>query len=171
VHRSPGCDVVGAATQRVITRYHGLRAHPMRPSIPGSRPLTWATHSDRISNRLTRARVAAYHHAMRLMLVTAVLAAALGLAAPAHADNASYLAALAGTGLHDQKPDGLLTVGHYVCGALEPSPGLMFGLAPNKVADIVWQNNPELERDQATQVVNAAIDNLCPVATPFGHAS
>jgi hypothetical protein len=107
---------------------------------------------------------------MRLALVTAAIATMLGFAAPAHADNASYLAALNAAGLQDKTPDGMLSVGHYACGALEPSPGLMFGLHPNKVADIIWQQNPELERDQATLVVNAAIDNLCPGASVFGHA-
>ena len=64
-----------------------------------------------------------------------------------------------------------LTVDAYRSAAqLQPRPGLMFGLRPNVVADRVWQYNSAFERDEATAVVNAAIDNLCPGVNMLGHA-
>jgi hypothetical protein len=109
---------------------------------------------------------------MKLALLIVGIAAFLGFAAPAHADNDSYLAAVNALGLNSKLgPEGLLQAGKGACGMLEPSPGLMFGLHPNRVADIVWQGNPLLERDKATQLVNAAIDNLCPGVNAWGHAS
>lgn len=109
-----------------------------------------------------------------MMRVGAAAAVAFGLvggvtAAPASADNASYLAAL-GAYTSKTRADDLLMAGKFACGQLQPRPGLMFGLHPNVVADRVWQYNSAFERDEATAVVNAAIDNLCPGVNMLGHA-
>jgi hypothetical protein len=95
------------------------------------------------------------------------------LCAPAaNADNQSFLGAMNGLGLTSKDGvEGLLQVGKAACGMLAPSPGLMFGRAPNLVAQIVWQNNPLLERNEAAELVNAAIDNLCPGVNPLGYAA
>lgn len=99
----------------------------------------------------------------------ATTATLLTTAAPAVADNASYLAAVSGF-TSKTGAEGLLSAGKFACGQLQPRPGYMFGLHPNVVADRVWQNNPMLERDEATVIVNAAIDNLCPGVNMLGHA-
>jgi len=105
-------------------------------------------------------------------VLAALGAAAVGFAAPASADNDSYLAAVKGAGLQSKSGDeGLLANGKDACRMLSPAgSGNMFGLSPNIVADRVWQYNPLLERDGAVVIVNAAIDNLCPGVNPWGHA-
>lgn len=105
----------------------------------------------------------------RIGVAAAILLGAVGVvtAAPASADNASYLGALGG---YKTRPDDLLMAGKFACGQLQPRPGYMFGLHPNVVADRVWQYNSAFERDEAVAVVNAAIDNLCPGVNMLGHA-
>lgn len=95
------------------------------------------------------------------------------IAAPsATADNNSYLDALRGLGLTAEEGDaGALKVGKGACALLAPGPGLLYGRHPNYVAQIVWEKNPMLERHQAAQLVNAAIDNLCPGVNLMGHAT
>jgi hypothetical protein len=108
----------------------------------------------------------------KAMLPTAAVATMLMVAPAAHADNQSFLDAMNAAGLSSQ--DGasdMLRVGKGACGLMAPSPGLMFGRSPNLVADLVWRGNPMLERPEAAVVVNAALDNLCPGATPFPRAS
>lgn len=100
------------------------------------------------------------------------VAAPLVVAAPANADNASFLGRMNEIGLSSELGDsGLLQVGKAACGMLRPDYGLMFGRHPNLVADIVWQKNPMLERNEAGLLVNAAIDNLCPGVNALGYAS
>lgn len=108
---------------------------------------------------------------MAALAFTAV--SAFMLAAPAaKADNQSFLAAMDQLGFTSKNgPDGLLTTGKAACRLLAPSAGLMFGRHPNTVAEIVWADNPGLERNEAAQVVNAAIDNLCPGVNIYGYAS
>jgi hypothetical protein len=65
---------------------------------------------------------------------------------------------------------GLLRAGKGACALLAPNSYLMFGRNPNWVAQMVWEQNPTLERDQATFLVNAAIDNLCPGVNMLGRA-
>ena len=105
----------------------------------------------------------------------AVLAAgafALAAAPPASADNASFLNAIDGLGLSSEEgAKGLLRAGKGACSLLRPDYGLMFGRHPNLVAEMVWQANPMLERNEAAQVVNAAIDNLCPGVNMLGYAA
>lgn len=107
--------------------------------------------------------------------VSAILAAgssSLVTAPTAGADNASYLVRMNELGLVSEFGDsGLLGTGKAACGLLAPTAGLMFGRHPNRVADIVWEQNPMLERNEAALVVNAAIDNLCPGVNPWGYAA
>jgi hypothetical protein len=95
------------------------------------------------------------------------------LAAPtASADNDSYLAAMDALGATSAKgDDGLLRTGKSACSMLAPSAGLMFGRNPNWVAQVIWEQNPRLERNGAALLVNAAIDNLCPGVNPLGYAT
>jgi hypothetical protein len=65
----------------------------------------------------------------------------------------------------------LLKGGKGACSLLRPDYGLMFGRHPNLVAEMVWQANPMLERNEAALLVNAAIDNLCPGANMLGYAA
>jgi hypothetical protein len=48
---------------------------------------------------------------------------------------------------------------------------MMRYIAPNPVAEIIWQQNSLLDRPDAVRIVNAAIDDLCPNPNPFGNAS
>lgn len=105
-----------------------------------------------------------------VVALAAPAALAIGVAAPAAADNQSYLDAIS-TFNSPTGTDGLLKVGKGACSLLRPNNALMFGRSPNVVAQMVWEQNPQLERDEATQIVNAAIDNLCPGVNPFGYAS
>ncbi|MGC7327568.1 hypothetical protein RA985_21665, partial [Mycobacteroides abscessus subsp. abscessus] len=77
----------------------------------------------------------------------------IGTAAPASADNASYLAALGGYA-SKTRADDLLMAGKFACGQLQPRPGLMFGLHPNVVADRVWQYNSSFERPNPSKSVS-----------------
>ncbi|MGU3501886.1 DUF732 domain-containing protein [Mycobacterium sp. C31M] len=98
--------------------------------------------------------------------------AAMLTAAPASADNNSYLNRMNELGLSSELgPAGLLQTGKGACSALSPNAGLMFGRHPNWVAQMVWESNPMLERNEASLLVNAAIDNLCPGVNPFGYAA
>lgn len=110
-----------------------------------------------------------------MVAVSAVLAAvsvSLVASPAANADNGSYLAAVKGLGLSSQfGAEGPLQVAKVACSMLAPSLSLMFGRHPNWVAQTVWQRNPMLERNQASLLVNAAIDNLCPGVNPFGYAA
>lgn len=108
----------------------------------------------------------------RVFSAIALAVVSVALAAPASADNASYLIAVKGAGLSAKNGDeGLLANGKDACRMLSPAgSGNMFGLSPNLVADRVWQNNAMLERPDAVVIVNAAIDNLCPGVNPWGHA-
>ena len=102
--------------------------------------------------------------------LTAAAAVAIAAAPTAAADNASYLAAVnqftTPTGA-----DGLLRTGKAACNLLKPTYGLMFGRHPNLVAEIVWEQNPQLERPEAAIIVNAAIDHLCPGVNMLGYAA
>jgi hypothetical protein len=122
--------------------------------------------ADKLSLRLgTCARVA-----MPLVLAAAVVV--LAASPPANADNASFLAAMDGLDLGSkQGAEGLLKGGKGACSLLRPDYGLMFGRHPNLVAEMVWQANPMLERNEAALLVNAAIDNLCPGANMLGYAA
>ena len=73
----------------------------------------------------------------KAMLPAAAVATMLTVAPAAHADNQSFLDAMNAAGLSSQNgaPD-LLHVGKGACGAMAPSPGLMFGRSPNLVADL-----------------------------------
>lgn len=99
-----------------------------------------------------------------------VLAVAALVAAPAaSADNQSFVDALTAQGF--TSAESYLATGKVACSALKPQAGLMFGRHPNLVAEMVWTANPSLERPQAAQIVNAAIDNLCPGVNAFGYAA
>lgn len=100
----------------------------------------------------------------------ALAATSIALAAPAAADNQSYLNAVSSL-TTPTGTDGLLQVGKGACSLLKPNNAMMFGRAPNAVATIVWESNPQLERHEATLLVNAAIDHLCPGVNPWGHAT
>jgi hypothetical protein len=105
--------------------------------------------------------------------VPATALAALVAAAPAaHADNQSFLDAMNAAGLTTEVGDaGLLAAGKGACGEMAPRTGLVFGRSATWVADMVWRANPMLERDQATFIVNAALDNLCPGVNIYGRAA
>ena len=110
----------------------------------------------------------------RVAVPTLLAAGAFALTAapPASADNASFLTAIDGLGLSSEEgAEGLLRAGKGACSLLRPDYGLMFGRHPNLVAEMVWQANPMLERNEAAQVVNAAIDNLCPGVNMLGYAA
>lgn len=107
-----------------------------------------------------------------VIALPAIAAVALLVAPPATADNNSYLSAVGDLGELVGGPAGLLQVGKGSCSLLKPhGVNYMFGIAPNPVADMVWQNNPMLERSHSVRIVNAAIDNLCPNPNAFGYAS
>lgn len=109
---------------------------------------------------------------VRLLLTTAVATALSAVLAPvASADNESYLTAVNGPLSSKDGPEGLLAAGKDACRLMRPNSYLMFGRSANVVAGMVWEANPLLERDQATLLVNAAIDHLCPGVNPFGYAS
>lgn len=97
----------------------------------------------------------------------AVTAACITIAAPAAADNDSYLAAL-GDRVHSTNgPEGLLAVGKEACRLLAPNNAMMFGRAPNVVSRMIWEAAPMLERDQADFIVATANTHLCPGINPF----
>lgn len=109
-------------------------------------------------------------HVRLLGIALAAIIAAILTAAPAAADNQSFLAAV--SDLHSgYGPDGLLSAGKNACGIMRPGPFHEFGRSANIAAELVWQANPQLERPQAAQLVNAAIDNLCPPVNMYGYAS
>ena len=110
---------------------------------------------------------------MKVLFVAAAATAIFGLAAPpASADNASFLTTMDSLGLSSkQGAEGLLKAGKGACSLLRPDYGLMFGRSPNLVAEKVWEANPMLERPEAAQLVNAAIDNLCPGVNMLGYAA
>lgn len=108
---------------------------------------------------------------MRLVYVTvSIMGVALLCAPAAAADNQSYLAAV-----NSLQPKAnaatLLSAGKSACGIMAPGPGHEFGRMANVAVDIVWRNNALLERSDAVQLVNAAIDNLCPPPPFGGYAS
>lgn len=103
-------------------------------------------------------------------VAAAMAVVGVGLAAPAAADNQSYLDAIS-TFSSPQGSDGLLKIGKGACSLLRPNNAMMFGRNPNLVAQMVWEQNPQLERPDATILVNAAIDQLCPGVNPLGYAS
>jgi hypothetical protein len=99
-------------------------------------------------------------------------AVALLLAAPvAQADNQSFLGAVGDLSALVGSDAGLLKVGKGSCHLLGPNEITMFGIIPDRVADMVWEKNPMLERPQAVRIVNAAKDNLCPGTGMFGYAT
>lgn len=122
-------------------------------------------------NRITSPRVS---RRLKVAVPAALIAGALTLTASpiASADNASFIGAMDGLGLSSRGgAEGLLRAGKGACSMLRPTYGLMFGRHPNLVAEQVWQANPMLERFEAAQLVNAAIDNLCPGVNMLGYAA
>lgn len=123
---------------------------------------------------MTRALSPRLGRRLKVAVPTALIAGALTLAGSpaASADNASFLGAMDSLGLSSRGgAEGLLRVGKGACSMLRPNYGLMFGRHPNLVAEQVWQANPMLERFEAAQLVNAAIDNLCPGVNALGYAA
>lgn len=107
---------------------------------------------------------------LRTAAVVCLVPVAMLAAPAASADNQSYLSAVSAAGLTaDHGDDGMLKVGKGACYLLAPHAGYIFGILPDRVADIVWQQNPQLEHNQAAIIVNAAIDNLCPGSNAMGQ--
>lgn len=102
-------------------------------------------------------------------MLSALLLVPFVVAPTANADNESFLAAVSSL-QSEEGPAGLLKVGKGACSIMQPDGALWFGRHPNVAADIVWQNNPMMERPEAVLLVNAAIDHLCPGVNPFGYA-
>jgi hypothetical protein len=102
----------------------------------------------------------------------AAISGALVASPAAHADNNSYLGAMNSLGLTSKAgPEGLLQGGKGACSLMRPNSAYMFGRSANVVAQIVWEQNPMLERREAALLVNAAIDHLCPGVNMYGYAA
>lgn len=89
-------------------------------------------------------------------LLAAVLAVSAVAAAPAHADDASYLQRLNASGVHIPVPDNVrLTTGYYICGQLRV-------YTPGYDVRRVLANTFRLSPEAAQVALDAAQSELCP---------
>jgi hypothetical protein len=97
--------------------------------------------------------------------LAAVAIASLAFAAPAHADETSFINDLHNIGLvYDGGEPAMLNMGHKICDALRD------GLSPSELASRILYNSDENQGDdaigseEADQVVTYAVADLCPGA-------
>ncbi|HEU4360056.1 MAG TPA: DUF732 domain-containing protein [Mycobacterium sp.] len=99
---------------------------------------------------------------MKRLLLLAGLAAALGLAAPAHADrgdagDAQFLAALSGSGLSHRASDGVaIAAGRSVCQLMDN------GFTPMDTVIAVQSTNPGFTMEHAARFTAIAVTAYCP---------
>lgn len=95
---------------------------------------------------------------MKRVLVLASVIAALGLAAPAHADSndEQFLAALEGAGLTHRGPDHAIAAGRAVCDLMDG------GLSPMDTVNAVKTTNPGFSLKNAAQFAGIAATAYCP---------
>lgn len=103
---------------------------------------------------------------MRAALVAvAIGAVALGLAAPARADDMSYIRALTDNGITVYNVDLALHTGHSICTALDTTNGAV--VANNLYKQATWGDVPNM--NVANTIVVLAAQELCPWNDHTGH--
>lgn len=97
---------------------------------------------------------------MRLVLTLSAIAAAVGLAAPAHADDTdgAFLASLDAAGFTYTDPGQAIQAAHYVCSAAGG------GTAIADIATAVQKGDTALTADKATKFTAIAANAYCPDA-------
>jgi Protein of unknown function (DUF732) len=100
---------------------------------------------------------------MRLLLMLASLAAAVGLAAPAYADSADdqFLASLQAAGVTFPDPAKVIAAGKWVCQTVGQ------GTQMADVVKTIQDKNPGLHGDNAAKFTAIAASVYCPQA--LGH--
>jgi hypothetical protein len=96
--------------------------------------------------------------AMRLLVVLASFSTVIGLAAPAHADAAGYLAELGKAGVSYSDPTDATNAGLSICHGLEN--GGSFDTAIDSETAAGYSEH------DAGFIVGAAVENLCPDLAP-----
>jgi Protein of unknown function (DUF732) len=94
---------------------------------------------------------------MRLLVVLAVLAAAIGLAGPAQADgDGDFLAGLNNAGITYKSGPDAIGIGRRACELMDQ------GNSQDDVIKAVTDQNPGFTNDGATRFVQIAENTLCP---------
>lgn len=96
---------------------------------------------------------------MRLLLMVTSVAAALGLAAPAHADinnDQDFLKDLRDAGITYQNPDNAITVGKAVCDLLDD------GQSDAKIVTDLRNQNPAFQGASAAKFTYLSAAHYCP---------
>ncbi len=97
---------------------------------------------------------------MKILLTLASLAAVIGMAASAHADDTddAFLASLDKAGFTYSDPGQVITAAHYVCSAASS------GTAVADIATAVQKGDSALTADKAAKFVAIAANAYCPDA-------
>lgn len=93
---------------------------------------------------------------VKRLLLLASVAAGIGLAAPAHADDAGFLAALDQAGITHSGATQAIAAGRAVCQLMEQ------GLTPMDTVNAVQSTNPAFTPQHAARFAITAASAYCP---------
>jgi hypothetical protein len=95
---------------------------------------------------------------MRFLLALTGIAAAIGLAAPAHADanDQDFLTQLRNAGITYQNPDLAINAGHSVCQLLDE------GKSAQEIVTELGNRNPDFESGGAAKFTTLSAAHYCP---------